>query len=81
MTKCSSVYLGNGNNSNTGLPRGDASDKTKPTHDGKGNPIDRTAPGANQPMSRDSKVVPGRKEYWYGTCERWGSHDLNHHAA
>jgi hypothetical protein len=32
-------------------------------------------------MSRDSKVVPGRKEYWCGTCERWGSHDLNHHDA
>jgi hypothetical protein len=79
MTKLSSVYLGNSTNNNTGLPRGDSSIKTKPTHDGKRNPIDRKAPGLNQPMSHDSKLIPYRKEYWCGTCDRWGRHDLEHH--
>jgi hypothetical protein len=78
VTKSNSVYVGN---DQAALPQGDPAVKVKATHNGKGNPIDRTAPGKNDPKSRDSKIVPGRKEYWCSSCDHWGSHDVDHHDA
>jgi hypothetical protein len=83
-TKTNSVYMNNGGGVTTPtLPRGEVDDKSKPkpTHDGKGNLIDRTGPGTGGATVRDSKVFPGKKDYWCGTCDRWGSHDINHHNA
>jgi hypothetical protein len=85
LTKQPSMFMGNGNSNgnggNAGLPRGVPSHKAKPTHDAKGNPIDRTPPATGDAIIRDSKTMAGKREYWCDTCVRWGSHDANHHDA
>lgn len=79
LEKASSVY--NGTGSTNTLPRGQPNQKAKQTHDAKGNPIDRNPPAKGEPTFRPSKINEGRKEYWCSVCERWGSHDDEHHDA
>jgi hypothetical protein len=81
LSKTNSMYLGNSATEGAvqHLPRGPPKEKTKATHDAKGNLIDRNAPAKGAPIVRDSKLIEGRKEYWCSTCDRWGSHDAEHH--
>jgi hypothetical protein len=90
LTKQPSMFMGNGNNNNNGnnggpssigLPRGMTINEPKPTHDAKGNIIDRNPPSKGESIIRDSKTMSGKREYWCETCGRWGSHDANHHDA
>jgi hypothetical protein len=53
------MYATNGDSPT--LPRGTPKEKEKPTHNAKGNLIDRKAPAKGEPQSRDSKLVEGRK--------------------
>jgi hypothetical protein len=85
LNKRPSMFMGSGkgnnNNGSTNLSRGAPTIKAKPTHDAKGNLIDRTAPAQGDAIIRDSKTMTGKREYWCDICGRWGSHDADHHDA
>ena len=50
-----------------------------PTHDRKGQLIDRNAPKVSDPQSRSTGVNNGM-EHWCSTCQRWGNHLSSDHA-
>jgi hypothetical protein len=53
-----------------------------PTHDARGNPIDRTPPPPGAPTTRTNPLTQ-REEQWCGNCPhggRWGNHPTQDHA-
>ena len=52
-----------------------------PTHDARGNPIDRTPPASGAPTTRTNPLTQ-REEHWCGNCPhggRWGNHPTQDH--
>jgi hypothetical protein len=62
-------------------PPSGSSSSGAPTHDFRGNPIDRTPPAPGQPSERINSLTQ-RTEYWCNNCPhggRWGNHSTSHH--
>ena len=78
-----SALTSSGSPPNTPSPKpsgSSSSSKGLPTHDGKGNLIDRTPPKQGESHIRTNSET-NRKEFWcdHARCKRWGSHTTDRH--
>jgi hypothetical protein len=74
VTKSGSVYVGS---LPVNIPSPGSPSNPLPTHDRKGQLIDRTPPKGSEPHTRSNGTST---EHWCGTCLRWGNHLSADHA-